>query len=207
MASRTAAQTRPVSRDGAAKAFAAARSAADDKSGELVDHWGTLMVAAQRGDNAAYDLLLRELDTWLHRYFRRRLSPAAADDAVQEVLLAVHSRRHSYEPRGPFGHWLTAIARYKWMDRLRQKYRHGDTLSSDIDIPVEDHRHATCSAVVVDRLIARLKPAQAEVIRMVKLDGATVEEASRATGQSPSLVKVNVHRGIRKIVEYLDADN
>jgi hypothetical protein len=56
--------------------------------------WGCLMMAAQRGENQAYEQLLRELDGWLRRYYGRRLPRVAAEDAKQEALLAVHANRH-----------------------------------------------------------------------------------------------------------------
>jgi RNA polymerase sigma-70 factor (ECF subfamily) len=55
------------------------------------------------------------------------------------------------------------------------------------------------SAIVLEDLLAKLKPAQANVIRLVKLQGFSIEEAASATGQSESLVKVNIHRGLGKL--------
>jgi RNA polymerase sigma-70 factor (ECF subfamily) len=44
----------------------------------------------------------------------------------------------------------------------------------------------------------------------VKLEGYSVEEASRATGQSVSLIKVNIHRGLKRLANIVrtaaDAD-
>jgi hypothetical protein len=37
------------------------------------------------------------------------------------------------------------------------------------------------------------------VIRLVKLQGLSIEDASSVTGQSAALVKVNVHRGLKKL--------
>ena len=81
--------------------------------------WDRLMAAAQVGDANAYRILLSELSAWLRRYFARRLPRAMTEDAVQDVLLAIHEKRHTYDPTRPFGPWLAAIARYKWIDRLR----------------------------------------------------------------------------------------
>lgn len=166
------------------------------------DGWGAMMIAARDGDNQVYEQLLRELTVWLRRYFRRRLTSSAADDATQEVLLAIHRRRYTYRAQGPFEPWLAAIARYKWIDRLRQQRREV-TLGEDNDLRVEDHGDIVRCHVLVDGLIGRLKPAQARVIRLVKIEGATIEEASDATGQSASLVKVNIHRGLKKIAAYV----
>jgi len=48
-------------------------------------------------------------------------------------------------------------------------------------------------------LLAQLKPAQADAVRLVKLQGLSVAEAARATGQSIPLVKVNAHRGLARL--------
>ena len=162
------------------------------------ERWGGLMAAAQTGDSHAYEQLLRELDTWLRRYYARRLPPAAAEDAGQEALLAVHAKRHTYVPSRPFGAWVVAIARYKWIDRIRDASRYA-AVSLDEDIAIEDHGGAAISAATLDHLLGRLKPAQASVIRLVKLKGVSVARASGATGQSVSLVKINIHRGLKKL--------
>jgi RNA polymerase sigma factor (sigma-70 family) len=162
------------------------------------EQWGCLMVAAQGGESHAYEQLLRELDAWLRRYYARRLPSTAADDARQDALLAIHAKRHSYTPSRPFGPWVAAIARHKWIDCLRDASRFA-TLALNDEIPTADHGEAAISTVVVDDLLGRLKPAQACVIRLVKLQGFSVETASGATGQSAALVKVNIHRGLKKL--------
>ena len=58
----------------------------------------------------------------------------------------------------------------------------------------------------VHRLLLSLKDAQADVIRLVKLEGYSIEEASAATGQSIALVKVNIHRGIARLALAVDGD-
>src|SRR5262245_25538321 len=161
------------------------------------DKWRSLMAAAQRGESRAYEQLFRELDAWLRRYYARRLPAAAAEDAKQDALFAIHLKRHTYAPAKPFGPWVAAIARYKWIDHLRAASRFSALPLAD-DIPTEDPGEAALSAVVVDDLLNRLKPAQACVIRLVKLQGVSIAHASDATGQSAALVKVNIHRGLQK---------
>jgi RNA polymerase sigma-70 factor (ECF subfamily) len=156
------------------------------------------MVAAQSGESQAYEQLLRELYAWLRRYYARRLPRPAADDATQDALLAVHAKKHTYVAARHFGPWVAAIARYKWIDHVRDASRFA-TLSLDDNIPSENGGEAAISAIVVDDLLGRLKPSQASVIRLVKLQGVSIEAASGATGQSAALVKVNIHRGLKKL--------
>ncbi|MCQ8239733.1 sigma-70 family RNA polymerase sigma factor [Rhizosaccharibacter radicis] len=164
--------------------------------------WSDWMVAAQRGDAAAYRRLLAELERWLRGYYGRRLPPGTVDDAIQDTLLAIHEKRHTFEPGRPLGPWVAAIARYKWIDRLRSMSAHRTEElldGTDPALSVADHGDAVGAGVVLERLLARLKPAQARVVRLVKLRGLSIEEASRLTGQSAALVKVNIHRGLRRM--------
>src|SRR5580704_8802074 len=126
------------------------------------------MMEARSGDSHAYERLLRELDAWLCGYYARRLPHPAAEDARQNTLLAIHAKRHTYEPSRSFGAWVFAIARYKWIDCIRDASRYS-ALSPDEEIPVEDHGGAAISAATLDHLLGQLKPAQESVIRLVKL--------------------------------------
>jgi RNA polymerase sigma factor (sigma-70 family) len=169
------------------------------------DKWGCLMVAAQNGEVRAYEQLFRELDAWLRRYYARRLPRAAAEDARQEVLLAILAKRHAYTPSRSFGAWVAAIARYKWIDYVRSASRAAAFALCD-EIPIKDHGDAVISAIVMEDLLSQLTPAQARVIRLVKLQGLSIEGASIATGQSTALVKVNIHRGLKRLASFVAAD-
>ena len=168
----------------------------------LDDRWNALMKAAQGGDDRAYERLMGEVSQWLSRYFRKRLPPAAAEDATQEALLAIHVHKANYQPNAPMTPWLKTIARFKWIDQLRGHLRSPDSLG-ETDVPVADHGPAARAAILLDLLLSEVKPSQAQVIKLVKLHGATVEEASGVSGQSPSLVKVNIHRGLKLLRQVL----
>jgi RNA polymerase sigma factor (sigma-70 family) len=166
--------------------------------------WDQLMAAAQVGDVNAYRILLGELASWLRRYYARRLPPSMTEDAVQNVLLAIHEKRHTYDPARPFGPWLAAIARYKWIDRLRSiKAEASEALDENMGVP--DHEDSVVAVSTLGQLLTELKPPQAAAIRLVKLEGYSVEEASQATGQSISLVKVNIHRGLQRLASIIRA--
>jgi RNA polymerase sigma-70 factor (ECF subfamily) len=165
--------------------------------------WGQLMAAAQDGQGGPYRRLLGELRHWLTGFYGRRLPPAQVEDAVQDTLIAIHDKRHTYDRARPFKPWLVAIARYKWIDRLRAMTR-THTAALDDDVAIGDHEAAVTSAAVLDQLLGELKPAQQAVIRLVKLQGYSIEEASARTGQSQSLVKVNIHRGLARMTALIE---
>ena len=161
------------------------------------------MVAAQNGHGGAYRRLLGEMSEWLTRYFTRRLPAGEVDDAVQETLMAVHRRRHTYDPRYPFGPWLAAIAKNKWVDQLRSLGRRPMDELPD-EIAVSDHEASVVSSSVLASLLDELRPAQAQAILLVKVQGYSVEEASGQIGLSVSAVKMNIHRGLARLTAIIE---
>ncbi|MER2268587.1 sigma-70 family RNA polymerase sigma factor [Methylobacterium oxalidis] len=163
-----------------------------------------LMRASLDGDAAAYRAVLDRLSRHLRAYYRGKLarigrSQSEAEDLVQDTLMAIHTRRHTYDVNQPFTPWVQAIARYKLIDHLRH------TRPSMADVPIEDagdfaaqDDHAgTESAHDLDRLLAKLPEKMRRAIRYVKLDGLSVAEAASRTGMSESAIKVSVHRGLK----------
>ena len=92
---------------------------------ELEQQLKPLMLMGLAGDSAAQHQLLERCAERLRDYYRRRLPDREHDveDLVQESLIAIHSRRASYDTQRPFTAWLHAIARYKLADHLRAHYR------------------------------------------------------------------------------------
>ena len=78
------------------------------------------MVAAQAGDRAAYQTLLRDCTTFIARVARGQgIRPDLIDDVVQETLLTVHRARQTYDPNRSFTAWLRTIAQRRAIDGLR----------------------------------------------------------------------------------------
>lgn len=163
-----------------------------------------MMAAAQKGDKAAYNVLLAEVSMWLERYFRRRVPPHQLDDLVQDVLMAVHRKRATYDATRPFLPWLAAIARYRWVDHLRKVYKHESDLLGDNDASVDSDEDVVEARVSLERLFIHLPEGQAEAIELVKIEGHSIREVSEMTGQSESLVKVNIHRGLKKLAAIVE---
>lgn len=162
-----------------------------------------LMVMSQQGDRQAYATLLSECQRWLQRYYSRRVAPAALDDLVQETLIALHSKLATWDPSRPFLPWLAAIARYRWVDHLRRFYRTSEC-ELDTDFVGSDDEPAIAARISIDRLLGVLPEPQARAIKLVKIKGLSIAEASQATGQSGALVKVNIHRGLKKLAHMVE---
>lgn len=185
------------------RAGAAIRQAGGEKTvtGEADAKLRALMVLAQSGDRTAYRSVLDISRAQLAAYFRYRLreDPASADDLIQETLIAIHTKRASYDARHPFMPWLYAIARYKLIDHYRRhRVRRTEPEEAAGDIADEtDHTRAAMARLDLETLLARLPAGQAEAIRRTKLDGHSISETAAAMNISESLVKVNVHRGLK----------
>lgn len=109
----------------------------------------------------------------------------------------------TYDPDRAFLPWLAAIARYRWVDHLRRIYRADETELEEGLIGGSDEP-AIAARISLNRLIEQLPSAQAQAIELVKIEGLSVAEASRACGQSESLIKVNIHRGIKKLTTIIE---
>lgn len=162
-----------------------------------------LMGLAQAGDKAAYSALLETSQHWLRRYYARRIGPCQLDDLVQDTLLSLHRKRATYDPARPFLPWLAAIARYRWVDHLRKVYR-ADEAELEGNLAAESDEPGIAARISLERLFARLPSAQVAAIEMVKIMGLSVSEASQASGQSESLIKVNIHRGLKRLTALIE---
>jgi RNA polymerase sigma factor (sigma-70 family) len=165
-----------------------------------------LMRLSLNGDKQAYAVLLEQCGKWLIRYFRQKIAPDAVDDLVQEVLISLHRKRASYDPARPFLPWLAAIARYRWIDRLRQGYRQAADELGDYDAAEDSHEEVVAARISIDRLLDLIPSAQAVVIRCVKIEGLSIIEASERTGQSEASVKVNIHRGLKRLSALVESE-
>lgn len=165
---------------------------------------GALMARAQDGDAAAYRTVLGAAQDWLKRAYANRIDASEIDDLVQDTLMSVHRKRATYDPERPFLPWLAAIARYRWVDRLRKTYRNAaDELPEEIGI--DSHEEIVGAALGIEKLLGKLPEGQALAIRLIKIDGLAVAEAAKKCGQSESLVKVNVHRGLKKLATMIES--
>lgn len=160
----------------------------------------TTMIRALDGDASAYNALLRTLAPQLRAFFRRSLgSDDVAEDLVQETLIAVHTRRATFDRARPFSAWLYAIARYKLADHFRRSYRFADLAEVESELPSVDFESATSASMDIERLLGLLPDKQSNAIRATKIEGHSLAEAASTAGISPSDAKMSVYRGLKRL--------
>jgi RNA polymerase sigma-70 factor, ECF subfamily len=171
-------------------------------------HWRRLMAAAQAGDKAAYADLLRELLPYLRTMARRRFRQGEeAEDAVQDILLTLHTIRHSYDPARPFKPWIVTIARRRIADRMVKLGRRAanETLSALDDdetflVPAANNpAETTVEAHEAAAAVADLPRGQRQAFELLKMQGLSLNEAAAATGLSVSALKVATHRAVQAL--------
>lgn len=159
-----------------------------------------LMIGALDGDAAAEAGLLRALAGHFRAYFARRLGDGAAEveDLVQETLIAVHLKRHTYDRARAFSPWAYAVARYKLIDHFRRSGARREVPLEKAETLFEEADPVSRTArQELTRLLDRLPVRQRGLVHAVKIEGASIEEASLKSGLSASAVKVTIHRGVK----------
>lgn len=163
--------------------------------------WAELMRAANRGDAASYQRLLEALLPSLRALARRAVARSGgvveAEDIVQETLLAVHLKRHTWIESEPLGPWVRAIAHHKLIDALRRRGRR-------VHIPIEEVVDLLPSQDVADagarrdveRHLPSLPARQREVVRAIALEGQSIRTTAERFEITEGAVRVALHRGI-----------
>jgi len=164
------------------------------------------MAQAQGGDRDAYRCLLTEITPYLRALTQRQHRDSRdVEDSVQDILLTVHSIRHTYDPARPFKPWLVAIGRRRIIDRLRVNAR-GRLRETEL---TEEHETFSESATNIHEVQSdtrRLRQAmeslpagQREAIRLLKIEEKSLKEASAESGMSVAALKVSVHRAVKAL--------
>jgi RNA polymerase sigma-70 factor (ECF subfamily) len=173
--------------------------------GEPWDDW---MRAANRGDGAAYARLLRAIAPVLRGVVRARgasLGPEECEDVVQDVLLAIHLKRHTWDEGSPLRPWLYAIARHKVADAFRARGRR-------VTVPIGDFEDSLPAANGPDpgtardvaRALATLDPRAAEIVRAAGLHGETAAEIAGRLQMTEGAVRVALHRALKALARWRD---
>jgi RNA polymerase sigma-70 factor (ECF subfamily) len=185
--------------------------AADPQKQRDEARWAALMVRAQQGHELEYRQLLGELAEAVHRYLLSRFGHHHfLEDCVQDILVAVHQARHTYDPQRRFRPWLFAIVRHKAIDTLRRQRSHQDALDRHREERLTETRNSD-QQILEDgmtrgRLLEALSPQYREAITLTKLDGLSVAEAAARLSVSQGTLKVRVHRAIGRLRRLIEAE-
>ena len=165
------------------------------------DSEAALVAATRRGDEQAFAALVRSHQARVFRlagrFFRHRED---VEEVAQETFLRAWSRIASYRGEAPFEHWLTRLTLRCAYDRLRQSKHREDPLEEDLAGRSPD----PTARIEVERLLARLKPADRLVLLLLEGEGWSVAEIADRLGWTEVNVKVRAHRARKRLRLWLE---
>jgi RNA polymerase sigma-70 factor, ECF subfamily len=181
------------------------------RSGDFqpLDEWSDLMRSAISGDDAAYHRLLKSITSVLRAAARCGLARAGqpldqSEDIVQDILLAVHLKRHTWHADAPFAPWLFAIARNKLISALRKRGRRVFVNIDDFAEMLADAPAAeTASSGEVAAQLNSLPARQREVLQSIAVENASIRETAAKFSMSEGAVRVSLHRGLASLTAKL----
>jgi len=173
----------------------------------LNEPWARMMRAAIAGDEAAYRRLLEEIGRSVRAmargaFARARVGDADIEDVVQETLLAIHLKRHTWDSGQRLAPWVGAIAHHKIIDALRRRGARRVEPIEDFEAvlaaPESANPHDVSDA---QRLIETLKPRQRDIVCSISLEGQSIAATAARLSMSEVAVRVALHRALKALAE------
>ncbi|MBN2584415.1 MAG: RNA polymerase sigma factor [Planctomycetes bacterium] len=174
----------------------------DHEPRQLLDE--VLVVEAQDGNGAAWELLFRRWQRRLWRHARRLLGREdTAWDACQDAWMAMLRGLPRLDDPAAFSGWAYRIVTHKCVDRLRVEKRHRD-LWHDVaaDYPTEDSSGTT--HLELKQALGQLSGPMQSVLVLRYVEGFTVNEMAAILDVAEGTVKSRLHRAraeLKKLME------
>ena len=162
-----------------------------------------LLRAAIAGDERAYADFLHRIAALVRGFARRKVVQGGVDpeDVVQETLLAIHVKRHTWREDAPVLPWVFAIARFKLIDAFRRRGRRIEIEIGEIAETFAEPETETVSERDINRVLDSLPPAQRSVVSAVSVEGRSIGETAAKFGITETAVRVSLHRGLAAIAK------
>lgn len=175
----------------------------DSVTGKDETELSGLFRAAIAGNERAYADFLHRIAALVRGFVRRKIVQGGVDpeDVVQETLLAIHVKRHTWREDAPVLPWVYAIARFKLIDAFRRRGRRIEIEIDEIAETFAELEAETVSERDINRALDGLPPAQRSVVSAISVDGRSIGETAAKLGVSETAVRVSLHRGLAAIAK------
>lgn len=164
------------------------------------------MLQALQGDSNAYEQFLEQVAGMMRAYLTRSMrksSPDQIEDLVQDVLLSIHRKKHTFQTEMPIRPWVYAIARYRMIDYFRSEKTKPAFISFEEDFEAASmsmvEKESPTTDMDLETLLAELTEKQRELILLAKVDGVPLAELAQRFNMSLSSVKVTLHRSLKTL--------
>jgi RNA polymerase sigma-70 factor (ECF subfamily) len=173
-----------------------------------LDDDAALLLAFQRGDEAAFRLLYernaRAMIAYCHRFVR---DAARAEELAQDVFVKLYRAAHRYQPSARFKTFLYRVATNHCLNEVRRAEFTAraagpvgedqrpdlDALPSDGATPLQQAEAAALERAVV-ALLGSLPEKQRAAFVLCRFEGMSYEEIAETLETSVSAVKSLIHR-------------
>lgn len=164
-----------------------------------------LMIAARSGDAVAYRRLLSLLSGRLRVVVRAGLRKAGCgtsdeEDIVQEALLAIHLKKHTWNEDQPLQPWVNAIARHKLVDSLRRRGVRApvniDEVADELPAPTDCNEGNVKECL---ELLVELPERQQKIVRYFSIEGLSAREVGEKLKMSEGAVRTALHRALKTL--------
>jgi RNA polymerase sigma factor (sigma-70 family) len=171
---------------------------------ELEARWAGWMREGLAGSERAYRDLLQELTPRIRMQARRQVmrygaSVGDAEDIVQETLLAIHLKRHTWKSSELFTPWVAAICRNKATDLLRRRGRREEVSLDLIEEPMDLSAENEAAVEDVSRVLERLDDRARKIVQGIAIEGRSAREVAEVLRMSEGAVRVALHRGLKSL--------
>jgi RNA polymerase sigma-70 factor, ECF subfamily len=155
--------------------------------------------AARRGSSHAFDELYRHHVGLVHGILLSRFRPAIAEESTQECFLIAFRKLGELREPASFGPWIAAIARRFKVQRDAANAPHEWDETSHGGSNVFGNPELSVDAEAILRAIRELPEAYRETLVLRLVEGMSGPEIAAATGLDSDSVRVNLHRGMKKL--------
>jgi RNA polymerase sigma-70 factor (ECF subfamily) len=182
------------------EATAVARAA----SGTLSDE--EVVGRVRAGEPELFEILMRRYNQRLYRVARSILkNEAEAEDVMQQAYVNAYTHLDQFADRARFSTWLTRIAVYEALGRLRRRRRvrevdvssetegTGATLASDAPSP-EQQALTGELRLLLEGAVDALPRTSRSAFVLREVEGLSTAETAECLGVSEDVVKTRLHR-------------
>lgn len=140
-----------------------------------------------------FEEIYREHYTFIHHAATRFIGPNAAEDVVQETMLAAWLKFSSFNGESKLRTWLYRIMVNICLMKLRQKAPEFVDCAT-AKIPIGGCGDAVIARTTLPKILPKLQPRARAMLTMHYLDGMEVSEIAHAWGKTPGYIRGGMSR-------------
>ena len=172
--------------------------------------------AFRRGDPECFALVLRRFGPLIRSIVAAYAKdPDDQDDLYQEVCIRLLTRRRFYKEIGAMEGWVTTLARgccRNWYQARKSSVSAAKRYAAQVPPTEESGALLDDPSRLLDyrtflerldRAVAELPSSQRRALRLVHIEGHSVDRAARALGTTTATVRSNIRHARRKLRELM----